>query len=175
MKVLLCGGNGQLGQALRQTLSGSDSGLELEAHGSETFNLTDSEQMARVFASAKLIRPSFDRTVFVNVPDLRLFSEGNNAWQRDQDALSDWLAFLDGRAERAVGRADHGRAPAHREVEGVAGREAAAAVGVEEDQGDDRRPGVPPAAMTVAVADLPWLPMGFVTHRAAHAAAGDWR
>lgn len=53
MKVLLCGGNGQLGQALRQTLSGSDSGLELEAHGSETFNLTDSEQMARVFASAK--------------------------------------------------------------------------------------------------------------------------
>ncbi len=46
-------------------------------------------------------------------------------------------------------------------------------VGREKHQRDDRRPGVPPAAMAVAVADLRRLPDGLVAHRAAHAAAGN--
>ena len=54
-----------------------------------------------IFASAKLTRPSFDRTVFSDLSDLRLNSDGRNAWQRDQDIVADWLAFT---AARDPGR-----------------------------------------------------------------------
>lgn len=48
-----------------------------------------------IFASAKLTSPSFDRTVFKKISDLRLFSSGNNAWERDEDAVSGWLNWID--------------------------------------------------------------------------------
>jgi membrane-anchored protein YejM (alkaline phosphatase superfamily) len=51
----------------------------------------------KVFRSAPLFSPEFDRTIFVGVPDLRLRSDGERAWQRDRDLTSDFIDWLDGR------------------------------------------------------------------------------
>lgn len=47
-----------------------------------------------IFSSATLQSPAFDRTVFSTVPALRLGSEGDNAIERDLDAISDISDFL---------------------------------------------------------------------------------
>lgn len=52
-----------------------------------------------IFASAKLVNPEFDRTIFARLPDLRLSSEGESASARDIDAQRDFLEFLDRRAD----------------------------------------------------------------------------
>ena len=46
-----------------------------------------------VFRSAPLFSPEFDRTIFLGVPDLRLRSDGERAWQRDrcERGLRRWL------------------------------------------------------------------------------------
>ncbi|MBW2278030.1 MAG: sulfatase-like hydrolase/transferase [Deltaproteobacteria bacterium] len=51
-----------------------------------------------IFASAKLVNPEFDRTVFAEVDELRLRSDGKRASERDVDLTEDFLAFLDRRA-----------------------------------------------------------------------------
>ena len=50
-----------------------------------------------VFRSAPLFSPEFDRTIFIGVPDLRLRSDGERAWQRDRDVTSDFVGWLDRR------------------------------------------------------------------------------
>ncbi len=47
-----------------------------------------------IFASAKLTTPPFNRTVFNDIENLRLFSTGNDAWERDQSALKDWSQWI---------------------------------------------------------------------------------
>lgn len=47
-----------------------------------------------IFASAKLNKPEFDRTVFASVPDLRLTSEGDSPSERDTQLTQDWLKWL---------------------------------------------------------------------------------
>lgn len=46
-----------------------------------------------IFASAKLTMPEFDQTLFVNVPHLRKNSVGDSPWERDVNALEDYLAW----------------------------------------------------------------------------------
>jgi membrane-anchored protein YejM (alkaline phosphatase superfamily) len=48
----------------------------------------------QVFRSAPLFSPEFDRTIFVGVPDLRLRSDGDRAWQRDRDLTADFVGWL---------------------------------------------------------------------------------
>ncbi len=50
-----------------------------------------------IFSAARLTRPAFDRTVFSQIPNLRLRSEGDTAWQRDRSLVRDWGAFLETR------------------------------------------------------------------------------
>jgi hypothetical protein len=50
-----------------------------------------------VFRSAPLFSPEFDRTIFVGVPELRLRSDGERAWQRDRDLTEDFVGWLDKR------------------------------------------------------------------------------
>jgi membrane-anchored protein YejM (alkaline phosphatase superfamily) len=50
------------------------------------------------FASAALVSPEFDSTVFADVHDLRLRSTGDRPSARDEDLNRDFLAFLDRRA-----------------------------------------------------------------------------
>jgi len=51
----------------------------------------------KAFRSAPLFSPEFDRTIFVGVPDLRLRSDGERAWQRDRDLTNDFVGWLDQR------------------------------------------------------------------------------
>ncbi len=46
-----------------------------------------------VFASAHLMKPEFNKTVFSKIPELRVRSEGENAVERDLDITEDWLAW----------------------------------------------------------------------------------
>lgn len=48
---------------------------------------------SQVFASAKLTMPEFDQTLFSKVANLRTHSEGELPWQRDADAVEDYLAW----------------------------------------------------------------------------------
>lgn len=54
-----------------------------------------------VFRSAPLFSPEFDRTIFTDVPGLRLRSDGSRAWQRDRDVTMDYADWL---ARRDAGR-----------------------------------------------------------------------
>ncbi len=54
----------------------------------------------RAFRSAPLFSPEFDRTVFVDVADLRLRSDGNSSIERDRDVTRDFLSFLASRPDR---------------------------------------------------------------------------
>ncbi|ODC03163.1 hypothetical protein BFW38_05980 [Terasakiispira papahanaumokuakeensis] len=47
-----------------------------------------------IFASAKLNKPEFDRTVFASVPDLRMTSQGDSPSERDAQLTQDWLKWL---------------------------------------------------------------------------------
>lgn len=49
----------------------------------------------KAFASANLTKPEFYQNIFVNIKDLRLSSKGNNASERDNDALNDFYKYLD--------------------------------------------------------------------------------
>lgn len=48
-----------------------------------------------IFASASLNNPEFDKTVFVNVNNLRTNSEGNNSNERDINITNEWLKYID--------------------------------------------------------------------------------
>ncbi len=48
-----------------------------------------------IYASAKLISPEFDRTVFVAVEELRLRSEGSSPRERDRNITDEFGDFLD--------------------------------------------------------------------------------
>jgi membrane-anchored protein YejM (alkaline phosphatase superfamily) len=52
-----------------------------------------------VFASANLTNPEFDRTIFSQVPDLRLSSAGKNPAERDASLTRDWLNWMDKRSK----------------------------------------------------------------------------
>lgn len=43
-----------------------------------------------IFTSAQLRSPEFNFTVFVNVPNLRMGSEGANPAERDKNLTDDW-------------------------------------------------------------------------------------
>ena len=47
-----------------------------------------------IYASSKLSSPTFDRNVFSTVEDLRIGSQGNSSWERDEDAVNDFENFL---------------------------------------------------------------------------------
>lgn len=47
-----------------------------------------------IFASAQLVRPEFNRTVFRNVPDLRIKSDGESAADKDRDITNDWKEWF---------------------------------------------------------------------------------
>ena len=47
-----------------------------------------------IFASSKLTSPAFNQTVFSDVENLRLRSDGDNAWERDLDSDYDPLPFI---------------------------------------------------------------------------------
>ena len=47
-----------------------------------------------IFASSQLTSPAFNRNVFSSIEPLRLGSEGNSSWERDQDAVQDFEHFL---------------------------------------------------------------------------------
>lgn len=48
-----------------------------------------------IFSSSKLTSPPFDRTVFRELPDLRLVSSGRSPHERDRDTEQGWYRFLD--------------------------------------------------------------------------------
>ena len=48
-----------------------------------------------IFASAKLTSPEFNRTVFANVPNLRVQTMGNSPHARDQEITREFIQFLD--------------------------------------------------------------------------------
>ena len=50
-----------------------------------------------IFASCKLTSPAFYRNVFLSIPDLRIGSEGNTSWERDENSVRDFEKFLDER------------------------------------------------------------------------------
>lgn len=52
----------------------------------------------RAFRSAPLFSPEFDRTVFAQVSNLRMRSDGEDAVARDRDLTEDFLAFISSRA-----------------------------------------------------------------------------
>ncbi|MBU1170763.1 MAG: DUF3413 domain-containing protein [Proteobacteria bacterium] len=75
--------------------------METEQIGSVFIDtLIDKEYQMGVFASARLTEPAFNQTVFRSMPDLRLFSDGDNAWERDLDMVSDWEEWLTNRSEK---------------------------------------------------------------------------
>lgn len=49
------------------------------------------------FASASLMDPEFNRTVFSNISDLRLKSKGGSPSQRDENLTNDWLKWYKSR------------------------------------------------------------------------------
>ena len=49
------------------------------------------------FASASLMDPEFNRTVFSKIQDLRLRSEGSSPSERDSDLTEDWLKWYESR------------------------------------------------------------------------------
>lgn len=50
-----------------------------------------------VYASSKLNSPEFNQNVFSHIDNLRISSKGDTKWQRDEDAQTEFLRFLDAR------------------------------------------------------------------------------
>lgn len=48
-----------------------------------------------IFASAKLTKPAFDKTVFASIPDLRTHTHAKDAPKRDIKLTEEWLSWLD--------------------------------------------------------------------------------
>ncbi|MBL1277001.1 MAG: DUF3413 domain-containing protein [Ectothiorhodospiraceae bacterium] len=63
-----------------------------------------------IFASAKLFSPEFDRTIFSQIKNLRLQSEGSSPRTRDQNIRDEFLAFLD-KQKNGQGSASMNSAP----------------------------------------------------------------
>lgn len=59
--------------------------------------LQDLDYQLGLFSAAKLTSPEFDQTVFVNVPNIRVTSEGNSPSARDKRLTDDWLDWFDNR------------------------------------------------------------------------------
>jgi membrane-anchored protein YejM (alkaline phosphatase superfamily) len=55
-----------------------------------------------IFASAPLVQPEFDRTVFSGIEGIRLRTPGDRPHQRDRRITSDMIQFLDGRTARSA-------------------------------------------------------------------------
>jgi membrane-anchored protein YejM (alkaline phosphatase superfamily) len=55
---------------------------------------------AQIFASAKLTLPEFDQTLFSDIPSLRLTSEGNKPWQRDEKLTKDYLDWSSNNSQK---------------------------------------------------------------------------
>jgi uncharacterized protein len=53
----------------------------------------------RAFRSAPLFSPEFDRTVFTELDNPRLRSDGRDSTERDRDLTSDFLSFLESRSD----------------------------------------------------------------------------
>lgn len=51
----------------------------------------------QAFGSAKITNPEFNQTVFRNVPNLRLESDGDSPYQRDEDVNHDWMQWFEHR------------------------------------------------------------------------------
>ncbi|NMT65299.1 DUF3413 domain-containing protein [Marinobacter orientalis] len=47
----------------------------------------------KVLGSATLVSPAFDQNAFASIPDLRLETPGEQAWDRDIRITEDWLSF----------------------------------------------------------------------------------
>ncbi|MBP5617320.1 MAG: sulfatase-like hydrolase/transferase [Elusimicrobiaceae bacterium] len=50
-----------------------------------------------IYSSGKLNSPTFHQNIFATVPNLRLESQGEEKWQRDENAVQDFEKFLDTR------------------------------------------------------------------------------
>ena len=50
-----------------------------------------------IFAAAKLTNPEFHQTVFANIPNLRISSQGSAPSELDQNLTQDWLKWFDQR------------------------------------------------------------------------------
>ncbi|MCT7447122.1 DUF3413 domain-containing protein [Aliarcobacter skirrowii] len=46
-----------------------------------------------IFASAKLYKPEFDKTVFRNISNLRIESAGDKPWQKDVSITNEWIEW----------------------------------------------------------------------------------
>lgn len=53
-----------------------------------------------LFSAAKLTSPEFDQTVFANVPNIRVTSEGNSPSARDKRLTDDWAEWYDNRDKK---------------------------------------------------------------------------
>jgi uncharacterized protein len=53
----------------------------------------------RAFRSAPLFSPEFDRTVFAQIDSPRMRSDGKDSAERDRDLTTDFLSFLESRAD----------------------------------------------------------------------------
>ena len=47
-----------------------------------------------IFASSQITSPAFHRNIFSAIPHLRIGSAGNSSWERDENAVHDFKAFL---------------------------------------------------------------------------------
>ncbi|MDR1816972.1 MAG: DUF3413 domain-containing protein [Puniceicoccales bacterium] len=63
-----------------------------------------------IFASAGLLNPEFDRTVFAGIPNLRIRTEGETVFERDARAQEEFLRFLDARNAKTPSQSNAGSA-----------------------------------------------------------------
>lgn len=49
-------------------------------------------------AAAPLTQPAFDRTIFANINDIPLTTDGDSPWQRDETITNNWLKFIENQA-----------------------------------------------------------------------------
>lgn len=57
--------------------------------------LLEHDYETAIYASAPLINPEFDRTVFKRLPHIETSTEGKSASDRDEKIINKWLAFID--------------------------------------------------------------------------------
>jgi membrane-anchored protein YejM (alkaline phosphatase superfamily) len=50
-----------------------------------------------IYAAAPLTQPAFDRTIFSNIPDMKLTADGDEPWERDINITDNWLDFVNKR------------------------------------------------------------------------------
>lgn len=50
-----------------------------------------------IYASSKLNSPEFNQNIFSHIDPLRISSNGDSKWERDEDAQKEFLSFLDNR------------------------------------------------------------------------------